>query len=67
MNRLDDGRIAIRGGRIVLIPREAPLYDALIIMRRERGKPVLSFRNIPNIKHGQPLSVIEYARGVKSL
>jgi len=52
---------------IVLIPREAPLYDVLIIMRHERGKPVLSFRNISNTKHGQPLSVIGYARGVKSL
>ena len=57
MSRLDDGRIAIRGGRIVLIPRKAgPVVpvdvapdDVLIIMRHERGKPVL-VAEIPQIQ-----------------
>ena len=46
MSCLDDGRMAIRGGRIMLIPRKAgPVvslnvaHDALIVMKRERGKP----------------------------
>jgi len=46
-SRLYDGRIAIRGGRIMLVSRKAASvvavdvasYDALIRMRRERGKP----------------------------
>ena len=47
MSRLDDGKIAIRGKRIVLISRKAASVlpvnvapnDVLIIMMRERGKP----------------------------
>ena len=47
MCRLDDGRIASRGRRITLIPREAgsvvPVNvtpnEALIIIMRGRGKP----------------------------
>jgi len=53
-SRLDDGRIAIRGGRIILIPRKAgPVVpvdvapnDVLIIMMRERGKPA-SIAKVP--------------------
>ncbi|RLF66880.1 MAG: hypothetical protein DRN30_01310 [Thermoplasmata archaeon] len=47
MNCLDDGKIAIRGKRIVLISRKAASVlpvnvapnDVLIIMRHGRGKP----------------------------
>ena len=47
MNRSNDGRIAIMGGRIFIISRKAAQVvavdvapnDVLIMMRHERGKP----------------------------
>gem|GEM_PF-6270769 len=50
----------------MLIPRKAGFVasvnvapnEALIIIRHERRKPVLSFQNTPNTKHGQPLVII---------
>ena len=53
MSRLNDGEVASRD-RIMLIPRKAAPNEALIMMKRGRGKPALVAKNIPNIKHGQP-------------
>jgi len=58
MNRLHDGKIAIRGGRIMLIPREAgPVVPANVApneprikMKWQRGKPVLAVSEILQIQ-----------------
>jgi len=59
LSRADDSCLAIRHGRLIIrkagyvvpvdvAPNEVPIREAL------REKPVPSFRNILNIKHGQP-------------